>query len=64
MLYLNRVDGGNTRFFEDNKKKIVVELPPQPGQVLLFDPDIWHDGSKVLSGEKYIIRTEVMYQKI
>lgn len=64
MLYLNRVDGGNTRFFEDNKKKIIVELPPQPGQVLLFDPDIWHDGSKVLSGEKYIIRTEVMYQKI
>ena len=64
MLYLNEVDGGNTRFFADNKRKILVELPPQPGQVLLFDPDVWHDGDKVLSGEKYIIRTEVMYQKI
>ena len=45
------------------KSKTIIELPPEPGQILLFNPDIWHDGDKVLSGEKYIIRTEVMYRK-
>ena len=65
MLYLNETNGGNTRFFKDNyDKKIICELPPKEGQILLFDPDIWHDGDKVLSGEKYIIRTEVMYLKL
>ena len=64
MLYLNRTDGGNTRFFSDKKKsETIIELPPEPGQILLFNPDIWHDGDKVLSGEKYIIRTEVMFKK-
>lgn len=62
MLYLNQTDGGNTRFFSDDGK-IIAELPPQPGQILLFDPNIHHDGDKVISGEKYIVRTEVMYQK-
>ncbi len=65
MLYLNETNGGNTRFFKDKYlKKIICELPPKEGQILLFDPDIWHDGDKVLSGEKYIIRTEVMYLKL
>ena len=62
MLYLNQTNGGNTRFFSDDGK-IIAELPPQPGQILLFDPNIHHDGDKVISGEKYIVRTEVMYQK-
>lgn len=62
MLYLNKTQGGNTRFYDDIvNRRIVAELPPAPGQVLLFDPDIWHDGAKVYFDEKYIVRTEVMY---
>jgi hypothetical protein len=66
MIYLNNTDGGNTRFYQDhnNIKIIINEISPKPGQIIIFDPDIWHDGAKVLSGEKYIIRTEVMYRKI
>lgn len=64
MLYLNQTNGGNTRVFTDySSQKTLFELPPKEGQIIIFDPDLWHDGDKLISGEKYIIRTEVMFIK-
>ena len=64
MIYLNKTNGGNTRFFNDGtSNKIIFELQPKDGQIIIFDPNLWHDGDKIISGEKYIIRTEVMYIK-
>ena len=32
------------------------------GSVLIFQHDILHEGSELLSGKKYAVRTDVMYE--
>lgn len=64
-FYLNEgFKGGETTFlrytgFERKKLEAVV---PKIGKVLMFEHEILHEGSKVLSGCKYVIRTDVMYK--
>ncbi|KAN0041348.1 hypothetical protein ACTFIV_003887 [Dictyostelium citrinum] len=59
-LYLNNVEeGGSTRFFLKSGEKI--DIIPKPGKVLLFQHNIWHQGSAVTKGVKYVVRTDVMY---
>lgn len=33
------------------------------GSVLLFQHDVLHRGASVVSGTKYIMRTEIMYKR-
>ncbi|KAM9965431.1 hypothetical protein ACTFIW_005247 [Dictyostelium discoideum] len=60
-LYLNDVEkGGETTFFVGpNQEEIKVN--PSTGMVILFQHRILHQGSPVVSGVKYVIRTDVMY---
>ena len=32
------------------------------GDLLVFNSEITHDGGQILKGQKYILRSEVMYQ--
>lgn len=59
-IYLNDsgLVGGETRFIGPYKDTVVY---PKTGRVLLFQHDILHEGSRVFSGRKYVIRTDVMY---
>lgn len=70
MLYLNDdFDGGPTRFYNDrqeaydpgNPDYVVYEYKPQAGDLMIFNSRMMHDGGEVLSGQKYILRSEVMY---
>jgi prolyl 4-hydroxylase len=55
MVYLNGgVRGGETRFDE-------VVITPEVGLALVFDHYLVHEGSVVLKGRKYVLRTDVMY---
>ncbi|XP_076116892.1 uncharacterized protein LOC143084398 isoform X2 [Mytilus galloprovincialis] len=60
-VYLNQnFEGGNTTFLcmlEEDKTEII----PQTGSMLIFEHDILHEGSKILSGRKYVLRSDVMY---
>ena len=42
-------------------KKNHIAVKPRKGSVLLFQHDVFHEGSKLISGTKYLIRTDVMY---
>ncbi|MEO1270310.1 MAG: 2OG-Fe(II) oxygenase [Myxococcota bacterium] len=60
LVYLNDgFEGGETCFTLEDGEQIWVE--PESGQALLFEHDIEHEGCAVLSGEKYVLRTDVMY---
>jgi len=67
MIYLNDgMPGGETRFFAD-VEQVVQQCPylsvqPKEGMALLFLHSIWHEGAVVHSGQKYVLRTDVMYQ--
>jgi prolyl 4-hydroxylase len=77
MLYLNSsndgdYEGGNTNFFDPkcfgtNEKIIRESIKPDAGMGIVFVQDditLPHEGALVSSGVKYMIRTDVLYNKI
>lgn len=69
-IYLNggtnhdsKLIGGETTFFKERAlgKEKITAVEPKAGKVLLFEHDILHEGSRVIEGVKYVIRTDVMY---
>ncbi|WP_447979251.1 2OG-Fe(II) oxygenase [Candidatus Nitrospira bockiana] len=67
MIYLNdEMTGGETRFFADMKqvvqKRSYLSVQPRKGMALAFLHSIWHEGAVVQSGQKYVLRTDVMYK--
>lgn len=57
LLYLNDgYVGGETDFRE-------FKIAPKAGDALLFIHDTWHEGTEVAQGVKYVLRSDVMYQK-
>ncbi len=59
-LYLDEgMIGGDTVFFTGGG---TFEVRPMVGSVLMFDQQLEHEGSKVLHGNKHILRTELMYE--
>jgi hypothetical protein len=72
MLYLNETNGGGTNFIkrchrkDSEKDNISVEksVKPQTGKILLFSHNLRHEDAKLLSGHKYVMHTEVMYERV
>jgi hypothetical protein len=55
MIYLNGgARGGETRFQH-------ASITPAPGLALIFDHYVLHEGVRVLEGQKYVLRSDVMY---
>ena len=64
LLYLNDnkcFDDGNTEFYkfktDDYPTKTII---PEKGKLVIFDHQIWHKGSKVTKGDKYILRSDII----
>lgn len=67
MIYLNNdMNGGETRFFTDAEQAVhghpYLSVQPITGAALVFLHSIWHEGAIVRRGEKYVLRTDVMYK--
>ena len=74
LIYLNEdFQGGETNFFPDKQhcrflrdiedKQAVHVIRPQRGMALVNVHSILHEGAKVQSGVKYVLRTDILYQK-
>ena len=58
MIYLNEeFVGGETTFL--NLEETIVN--PKTGMMLAFRHEILHEGAEVLSGRKYVLRSDVMF---
>ncbi|MBJ6145975.1 2OG-Fe(II) oxygenase [Hymenobacter sp. BT559] len=56
MVYLNdNFQGGNTTFQK-------LRIQPKQGMALLFLHDLYHEGSEVTQGVKYVLRSDIMYR--
>lgn len=70
IAYLNDVkEGGQTNFFKRSSgKKPAVSVAPRKGNAIIFFHDNelspLHEGAEILSGLKYAVRTDVMYEKL
>lgn len=72
MIYLNAdFEGGATTFFHESQQHysrplsetVLHSFRANVGSCLVFNHRLCHDGSRVMSGVKYILRTEVMYKR-
>lgn len=60
-VYLNEgFKGGGTTFMSLGGAER-VEVVPKTGSALIFQHNIYHEGSKLKKGRKYAVRTDVMY---
>ena len=60
MVYLNDdFEGGTTNFLEE-RPPLVVQ--PERGMALVFAHQQLHEGAAVVSGQKYVLRSDVMYR--
>jgi hypothetical protein len=69
MIYLNDgMTGGETRFFADMEQVFLqrpyLSVQPKEGMALVFLHSIWHEGAVVHSGQKYVLRSDVMYKPV
>ncbi len=63
-IYLNGgFEGGATRFLNYRNDK-GYDVVPNAGSILLFQHNIVHEGSVLLKGRKYTIRTDIMYEPL
>lgn len=74
MLYLNDdFDGGATSFYSEDgdtemymrplERDVIYKYVPKAGDCVIFNHWLMHDGGVVRSNEKWICRSEVMYQR-
>jgi len=67
LIYLNDdCDGGSTNFREYQdlngiREKIEFVVTPSAGTALLFRHERWHEGTPVMAGSKYVLRTDIFY---
>ena len=66
--YIRDFEGGNTRFFFDSDEEFdcCVRLVESTALIFRQPPAVaymLHDGERVVSGYKYLIRTDIMYKK-
>lgn len=66
LLYLNdntEFEGGETQFFlSKNSDKVELEIKLKKGKLVIFDHTIWHNGNEVKQGEKYILRSDFIFE--
>lgn len=78
MIYINDdYEGGETSFADDHdmhfdpnrgiycspNDKVFTQLKARAGDLLIFDHKLLHEGKQVLSGGKYIMRSDVMFER-
>ena len=63
LIYLNDdYIGAKTSIHKDlHPETIIGEIEPKVGLIYLMDQDILHSVPNLISGTKYVIRTELMY---
>lgn len=60
-IFLNdNFEGGETIFYKNDKKTITLICKPKVGRGSFFYSQQYHEGAKILSGYKYLLRTDLM----
>jgi hypothetical protein len=68
MVYLNsgEFDGGDTVFYRGGPlvdEASGLRFQPRTGSLIMFDHGLWHAGAVVDSGTKYILRSDLLYER-
>ncbi|XP_013387162.1 uncharacterized protein LOC106156453 [Lingula anatina] len=79
MIYLNDdFTGGTTNFVDESQqlhmdssgkycaeeKNVIHRVQPETGMAIIFNHHRLHEGERIKSGVKYIMRTDIMYHRV
>jgi WD40 repeat protein len=68
MIYLNNATefkGGRTLFFKTkDSSEIWASYIPKQGDLIVFDHNVWHEGEVLSEGEKFVLRSDILYSRI
>ncbi|KAJ3039821.1 hypothetical protein HDV00_011729 [Rhizophlyctis rosea] len=65
LIYLNDdFKGGKTRFHPDDEEGMTATVDPKRGTAIVFNHDVKHEGQAMEDGAKYIIRTDIMFERV
>jgi hypothetical protein len=62
--FVKMPQGGILKFLENTNYEITESYTPKRGSALVFSGDVLHEGEIITKGVKYIIRTEILFEKI
>ncbi|HLK98261.1 MAG TPA: 2OG-Fe(II) oxygenase [Hymenobacter sp.] len=66
MVYLNDAAefvGGRTLFYRSKDDLAIwAEYHPAKGDLIVFDHTIWHEGEQLLEGQKFVLRSDILYE--
>jgi len=67
MIYLNSAKdfkGGRTLFFKTkDDDEIWASYVPKQGDLIVFDHNVWHEGEVLTEGEKFVLRSDILYSR-
>jgi WD40 repeat protein len=71
MIYLtdgSRFEGGDTVFYRSGPSgggapDVVARVRPRRGMLILFEHALWHAGEPLTHGQKYVLRSDVIYRR-
>jgi WD40 repeat protein len=67
MIYLNSATdfiGGRTLFYKTKEtNEIWASYIPKQGDLIVFDHNVWHEGEVLEQGEKFVLRSDILYSK-
>lgn len=67
MIYLNNASeftGGRTLFYKTkDTQEIWASYIPRQGDLIVFDHNVWHEGEILTQGEKFVLRSDILYTK-
>ncbi len=67
MIYLNSATefkGGRTLFFKTKEtNEVWASYIPKQGDLIVFDHNVWHEGEVLTQGEKFVLRSDILYSK-
>lgn len=67
MIYLNSATefkGGRTLFFKTkDTDEVWASYTPVQGDLIVFDHNVWHEGEVLTEGEKFVLRSDILYAR-
>ncbi|HEY8894859.1 MAG TPA: 2OG-Fe(II) oxygenase [Niastella sp.] len=67
MIYLNSATefkGGRTLFFKTkDTEEVWASYTPVQGDLIVFDHNVWHEGEVLTEGEKFVLRSDILYAR-
>jgi prolyl 4-hydroxylase len=46
---------------EEDSKRNMTKIIPETGKVVIFEHDLFHSGAPLISGTKYVLRTDILF---